>query len=602
MQTPFEALAERYGIQTQYHCLDGNLCVAKPEAILSILRALGCPIDSIEDADAALHHFNDEKNKRIIEPVLVAWDGYLPKLKLPKSAIVSPLPSPLPLGYHSLTVDVDGQQHQSLIISAPTNAFTDPSHTWGTFLPLYALKSQTNWGAGDFSNLRQLVEWTARMGGGVTGTLPLLPTKWEVEHVPSPYSPWSRLFWNPFYIDCDAIPELKESRAAQKLLASSEFQASLSAAHFTTHVDYHTIMGLKQRVLKLLSQHFFKSETPRRTEFNQYVSSHPELPAYAEHMVKNEEASGIGVGWFARLLGERKSRLLYHQYVQWIADTQLATCNEVAHANHVRLYLDFPIGANPDGYDAWRYRSQFVPDIRIGAPPDPFFQGGQDWGFQPLHPQRLREAGYDYFIKCIRHHMTYAGVLRLDHVMGFHRQFWIPKGFTAQDGVYVTYPADEFYAILCLESVRHQTIIVGEDLGTVPTEVRTAMQTHGFLRTHILQFDPAFEFSTSIPAHCMTALNTHDMHPFAAFWGARAEPAAALGRYLECIAKSAAELCMVNLEDLWLETEPQNRPGTIDGNWHQKTRHPFEEFSVAPQVTDLLHRVDLLRHKGKQGM
>lgn len=599
MHSALAELAACYGIQTHYHRIDGSLCTAKPEVLLAILAAMGCHITQIEDAPAALQNFHEEKRKRVIEPVIVAWDGVLPPLNLPASAVVSPLPSPLPLGYHTLTVDCEGTLHQSLIIAAPRMAFTDSRKKWGTFLPLYAARSRRNWGAGDFSDLAQLAEWTAKCGGTVVGTLPLLPTKWEKDLVPSPYSPWSRLFWNPFYIDCELIPEMAHCPAAQKLIASTEFQNTIATCRVTPRVEYHAIMALKERVLHHLAQIFFNKAAPeRRQQFDQYVQTHPDLIPYCDFLATTAPQSASWRNWIPRLLGQKMTQSQYHQYVQWIADQQIAHCADHARVQGVRLYLDFPIGANPDGYDAWRYKDLFIPNMRIGAPPDPFFDQGQDWGFQPMHPQRLRESGYRHFIDCIRHHLHYAGVLRLDHVMGFHRLFWIPGGFTAQDGVYVSYPAEEFYAILCLESSRRDTLIVGEDLGTVPTEVRTAMQTHGFLRMHILQFDPAFEYSTSIPSHCLAALNTHDMPPFAAFWGARPGAKEALHRYLECLAKSPAELCLINIEDLWLETEPQNRPGTVSpANWSHKAAHLIGDFDYNPDIVNLLQRFDQLRRE-----
>ncbi|MBC7294540.1 MAG: 4-alpha-glucanotransferase, partial [Thermoleophilia bacterium] len=183
-----------------------------------------------------------------------------------------------------------------------------------------------------------------------------------------------------------------------------------------------------------------------------------------------------------------------------------------------------PIGVHPGGFDTWRWPELFALDVSIGAPPDSFFSGGQHWDTPPLHPERLREQGYGYLISCLRHHMRHARFLRVDHVMGLHRLYWIPAGSTATEGVYVGYPALELYAVLLLEARRHGTVLIGEDLGTVPPEVRPAMRRHGLLRTWVLQ--AALEsaprkspdaWAKTIPRDSAASLNTHDMVPFAGF-------------------------------------------------------------------------------------
>ncbi|MBC7106597.1 MAG: 4-alpha-glucanotransferase, partial [Firmicutes bacterium] len=213
----------------------------------------------------------------------------------------------------------------------------------------------------------------------------------------------------------------------------------------------------------------------------------------------------------------------YHLYVQWAASEQFGVLADRARAEGVGLYLDFPLGVHREGYDVWRERGVFVLKANSGAPPDPFFTGGQDWGFPPLHPEAVREQGYRYFRACLRHHLRHAGALRLDHVMGLHRLFWVPRGLPAREGVYVRYPAEEFYALLCLESLRHGSALVGEDLGTVPRYVRSAMGRHGVYRMYILPFELTPHPGKTlryVPADRLAGLNTHDMPPFAAFWEA----------------------------------------------------------------------------------
>ena len=282
----------------------------------------------------------------------------------------------------------------------------------------------------------------------------------------------------------------------------------------------------------------------------------------------------------------------------------------------------------------------FVTGAAAGAPPDPFFNKGQNWGFPPMHPERMREQGYAYWRAVLQTQLRYAGVLRLDHVMGLHRLYFIPSGVAATDGVYVRYHEAELYAVLALESQRHRATIVGEDLGTVPAEVRRAMAAHGVRRMFVVQFEAADHAQRplgAVAAHAVASLNTHDMPPFRAYWetrdadlrkelgliddadveaarAARRRTAAALSRMLcahhdldaraarnallEYLARSQADIVLVNLEDLWLETEAQNVPGTSTErpNWRRRLRLTLEEMRNDPEVNAVLTAIERARH------
>ncbi|MFP5286964.1 MAG: 4-alpha-glucanotransferase, partial [Thermoanaerobaculia bacterium] len=327
-----------------------------------------------------------------------------------------------------------------------------------------------------------------------------------------------------------------------------------------------------------------------------------------------------------------------------ITDEQVRAMAEQARRRGPGLYLDLPLGVHGSSYDVWRYRELFAEGISAGAPPDALFTGGQDWGFPPLLPERLREHGYDYLIESLRHHLRYSGLLRIDHVMQLYRLFWIPRGMDASAGVYVRYPVDELFAVLSVESHRHQAIVVGENLGTVPPEIGEAMDRHDVLGMYVVQYElqPGSEGLRTPPARSAASLNTHDMPTFRAFWEARdvavlqqlgffsedqareererrAElrrqmleelptgernderaHAGVLRRLLEILAASPARMVLVNLEDLWGEAEPQNVPGTHTErpNWRRKARYSFEEFSTKPEVVDALQRVDAVRKEG----
>jgi 4-alpha-glucanotransferase len=335
---------------------------------------------------------------------------------------------------------------------------------------------------------------------------------------------------------------------------------------------------------------------------------------------------------------------LYHLYVQWQAQEQLHNLAERTKTDGPALYLDFPLGVNRDGYDVWRERAVFALEASGGAPPDSFFTKGQNWGFPPLQPEALQQQGYRYYIACLRHHLQYAGMLRIDHVMGLHRLFWIPRGFGPSEAVYVHYPAHEFYAILSLESHRHQVEIVGENLGTVPPYVNQALARHKIHGMYVSQFCVNADHQNTLeqPAHDdVASLNTHDTPTFGGFWLGKdiedrlalellsspeaenvrqerasirgaliaylksrgwlteesPEPLAVLRAWLSQLARSDAYLLLLNLEDLWLEPLPQNVPGTWEErpNWKRRARFFLDEIRKMDTVTDILKAIDDIR-------
>ena len=288
------------------------------------------------------------------------------------------------------------------------------------------------------------------------------------------------------------------------------------------------------------------------------------------------------------------------------------------------LYLDFPLGVNPDGEVVKNYGEIFSSGVAVGAPPDGFFTKGQNWGFPPLHPEAIRATKYEYFRAAIAHHVRHAEILRIDHVMGLHRLFWIPEGMEPRDGVYVRYDDEELYAIVVLESNRHRCAIVGEDLGTVPEYVPEAMRRHGLRRMFVVQYEakPERPPLPDPPPMSVASVNTHDMPTFAAFWSGRDiddrveqglldDPAAeretrrrirdeitrlagdgdVLQNLLEWLASSDAEVVLVNLEDLWGETEPQNVPGVPERSWKQKFKLSLEEARRDERVRRILRKV-----------
>ncbi len=332
----------------------------------------------------------------------------------------------------------------------------------------------------------------------------------------------------------------------------------------------------------------------------------------------------------------------YHLYSQWVADRQLAECGEGG------LYLDMPIGVHPSGFDTWWQPASFVTGVSGGAPPDLFFSEGQCWGFPPLHPENIREDGYRYVIGCLRHVMAHASIVRVDHVTGLHRLYCVPDGFDAKHGAYVRYHADEMHALLVLEASRSGTVVAGEDLGTVPSIVRTDMARDGMLSSFVMQFASTDVDPFPVPPELSVAtLGTHDLPTFQAFWsgydieehhrqgridsecmdeeqvararwrhsalerlnlpaGRGAEPAAtapgALRGFLEYLGRSPAKVVLVDLEDLWLEPDQQNRPGTgaEERNFTRRASLTIEDIEADPRVLDVLGAVEAARLRGTE--
>ncbi len=691
-------LAELYGIKTAYLDMNERLRPASTDSLLAVLKAMGAPVSTLQDVPSALREKRLQLWQRPLEPVtvfrnsgiltidlrLLAGSADIPMTaallmengetktlywrgedaSIIKSCNVEGrkyvtlrlyLPEQLPPGYHTLKMDLKGQIAESLIISAPSRAYS-PTETsekiWGVFLPLYALYSRGSWGAGDFSDMETLMMWISEMGGQMLATLPLLASFFDVKFGSTPYVPASRLFWNEFYLDLERIPEFHESSAAQSLFHSDSFQKEISALRNATTVDYQCQLSLKRKIMEELAEYLYNEKPERFSDLQRYIESDNRIEDYARFRAAGEQHGICWRDWPKRMQdgelreGDYSETIKrYHLYAQWLAQEQIRDLSGKARKNNLFLYMDLPVGVHPCSYDVWRERDSFVTGVNGGAPPDPVFTSGQSWNFPPLHPENMRNNGYRYIIDCLQCQLKHAGMLRIDHMMNFHRLFWIPQGMENREGVYVGYRADELYAILTLESYRHRSVVIGEDLGMVPPEVRPAMASHGIYRMFVGQYELIAENALGkIPAHAVASLNTHDMYPFAAFWeekdiaerqkiklvdkgeaqkeakqrrqmksallkmyqekGGRKDispdTGAVLRTILNFLANSPAYAVLINLEDLWLEIQPQNVPGTqSDYNWSRKARYSFEEFSSLREVVDVLREIEMAR-KGAQ--
>jgi alpha-1,4-glucan:alpha-1,4-glucan 6-glycosyltransferase len=525
-------------------------------------------------------------------PVLVLRDGSPPNLDVPGATSgtlvlesggeVDLVPDPdredrfrpggpVPHGYHRALFPGLGE---SLVISAPARCFEGDGRRETTlFVPLHAIRTARDPGAGDLTDLARLCRFARDRGLSTVALLPLDAAFLDPAE-PSPYSPVSRLFWNELFVDPAAAEELSKSPIARRVLGSADFARETAALRAFDHYDPDRLWALKRRVLGPLAR------AAREDALAEYVAARPEVQDYARFRARGDEAE-------ARLW----------LYAQRLAEVQVAAAARAG----ARLSFDLPLGAGGDSYDVWRHPELFAVGLAAGAPPDDLCAGGQNWGFPPLKPRAMRRDGYRYLRACLAHHMAHAASLRIDHVMQFHRLFVIPDGMPAGKGVYLRYPADELHAVLALESHRHRCRVTGENLGTVPPEVTERLRTEGIRGMWVLPFELRSGAPKPVPPGVQASLDTHDTPPFAAF--AKSLPPEdqrrlrvnvadddLLAGALRFAAESPAGEVVVSLSDLCREERPQNVPGTGPGmrNFRRRMARTLEEIEADPEVTRLI--------------
>jgi 4-alpha-glucanotransferase len=459
---------------------------------------------------------------------------------------------------------------------------------------------------------------------------------------PSPYRPVTKLGLSELYIDPTGLPELEIAPVARRLLASDALRQEVEASRASRFVDHGRVMATLRSVLAPMADALFATSSDRRSELEAFAAARPELAAYARFRSACDRLGSPWTGWSPAEMavagrGTDDDAEHFHLYVQWVAEQQLAAVSTRGGAG---LYLDIPIGVHPSGFDPWWQRRAFATGVSGGAPPDAFFSGGQNWGFPPLHPEGLRDEGYRYLIAQMRQAFRHADAVRVDHIMGLDRLYWLPDGSDDGDGAYVQYRHEEMRAVVALEASRAGTAVVGEDLGTVPDEVRSAMAHDGMLRSWVFQFEtsPADPLPVA-PERSLASWGTHDLPRFAAYWdgadiddrersgavdratagrerterkanklalqaalnldghGRGDDTGQLLGACLRHMAAGPALLMLVDLEDLWLERQPQNRPGTGPEvpNWRLRAAKTLERARGDADVVGLLRAVDGLR-------
>ena len=486
-----------------------------------------------------------------------------------------PLPHDVPPGYYTVTVQVQGGgapvDRRFRLIVAPTrcyvpDAFHAGARTWGLALQLYSLRSERNWGVGDFGDLSRLVRWAGtQLGAGVIGLNPLHALKNTRPYHISPYSPSSRLYLNELYIDIDQVTEAQTAPDVQRRLADPSFRAQLEKARTSEYVDYDTVASLKRTILDLCYRTFLRDNfegtepdlnptTARGRSFDTFVREEGRpLAEYALFQALEDERhsaqsrSAVWAEWpesyrtpragaVAEFARRHRTQVRFFQYVQWLAAEQVVALGEQAAraGMPLGLYHDLALGSDRYGADGWRFQDVLAQEADCGAPPDAFAPEGQNWGLSPADPLKLRASGYQFVIELLRNNLRYGGAIRIDHVMALFRLFWIPRGLPAAKGTYVYYPADELLAILALESTRAKTLVIGEDLGTVPDWVRERLAAAGVLSYRVLYFerngDGSLKSPSAYPSRSLGVVTTHDLPTLSGYWeGADIQTRASLG-------------------------------------------------------------------------
>ena len=717
-------LADLVGFHRSYVDCFGRHVPANEQAEHALLTAMGYDLHNQEKLAQSINHLTQRSWVNVLPPV------YIAKLEQSTNAITISLPSnvaqsihwvitlengeqqnnsialeqltqtssnhindqeyikyqlPLPtlkMGYHQLTLTAGKLSESCHLIYAPKTCYSPQEASsdkiWGYAAQLYSLTSETNWGMGDFGDLANLVETSAKQGASAIGLNPLHPLYQNNPAHRSPYSPTSRCFLNTLYIDVTKIPNFSTCASAQQVVNSDEFKSKVAYARQCELIDYPAVSDVKFSVIELLYQDFLhKPEQALLLEFNQFKQQGGEdlqrlatFEALYEHFRQIDEHA---YGWTAwpkayqqpnstevnTFQQEHTERINYFSYVQWLAHRQLKQVadNATEHGMPIGLYMDLAVGCDGSGVDVWSDKATYVAGAAVGAPPDAMNVLGQDWGLTPINPVALQEQGYLPLAKALRSNMQYAGALRIDHILGLMRQYWVAPGMAAHQGVYITFPFKDILRIIALESRRNNCVVIGEDLGTVPDGFSEIMADAGLLSYKVLFFERwesgFYKRPELYPAQSMVTISTHDLPTISGWWTGRdltwrqqlnlypneemgtadrnarveerklllaaltdlevidtnnlpalapakmnRELALAVQRFL---AQAPSHVQLIPLEDALEINEQVNIPGTIDQhpNWKQKLPVTVEQLAQTESVKAL---VDVMQNARPKAM
>ncbi|MFO1466248.1 MAG: 4-alpha-glucanotransferase [Steroidobacteraceae bacterium] len=722
--TLIERLARLRGIGDAYHDHRGELRHFSLETRRGLLRAMGCEVTDEAGMAAQVRDLEAARNRGLLPPVAVAdasplalevnvtardfgasllwelrledgrehrgvastaamqelWRGEIDGVWMTRRRFE--LPVELPHGLHDVHARLSGGPVTCcrLVVAPPRchlpAALESGKRAWGIAVQLYTLRSDSNWGIGDFGDLATLVRWLAPLGADFIALNPLHALAPADPQRASPYSASNCRFLNVLYIDVPAVPEFGECAAAIERSRADDFQMRLGQLRDADLVDYRGVAALKLPLLRLLHarfrEHHLEPADPRARAFLEFVEQGGEALRLHALFDALDERVGAGKGgesgwqnWPAeyasptsdsvrRFAREHAIEIEFFLYLQWLAQEQLRGCQMLARdaGMGIGLYGDYAVGAHPSGSEVWSSQEVFRLGAEIGAPPDPLALRGQGWGLPPQDPSSLQAARLAPFVDLMDANMRHFGALRLDHVMALFRQWWVPAGQSPAEGAYVHYPLHELMAVLCLASERHRCLVVGEDLGVVPDEIRAAMHAHRLLHYKVLLFEKSgeqFRRPRDYEHMALATPCTHDMPTLCSYWEGRDidlrsrlnlypdeqvrdallgerehdrhallaalraeglapprpqdtiepfDPALAMAVH-EYLARSASMLVAVQIEDLLGMAEPVNVPGTWwqYPNWQRKLTAGLEQICSRDDIREALARIEAARRR-----
>jgi 4-alpha-glucanotransferase len=661
--------AERNGVQQDFWDIFGHRHFTEPETNRAILTALGLDCTSEDSLRASFDRQEAADNARQLPPVLVVSENE--PLRLPGDLdleiiteqgerhcvhIENGASNPalkLPLGYHEAR---SGNCSMRLIVTPDRAVLPTPGKHAGLGVTLYGLRSRRNWGCGDFRDLEDLVNWASTvLHVDFIALNPLHAIHNRRPYNTSPYLPNSIFYRNFLYLDVEGVRGYDRIR---KQFEDEETLAAKGTLRASSVVEYEQVAALKRRALDLI----FEAKPPG-PDCKKWIAGEGDLLrlyaiycALDEHLHAENPSLWVWPDWpeeyhdpdsaaVKQFAAEHEREILFHGWLQWNVDLQLARVHQCARdaGMSIGLYHDLALATDRCGSDLWAHRKFYVSGCRVGSPPDDFSPTGQDWSFPPPDSRQHRADGYRLYAESIRKSLRHGGALRIDHVMRLFRLYWIPRGHDAAHGAYVRDRANDLVRILALESVRANAVIVGEDLGTVEPEVRESLAKFGILSYRLLYFERingGFKSPDQYPAQALASSTTHDLATIAGFWtGADIEARLRAGtidhtaydaqrvdrardkqRLLDALfaagvlpaayersadripeltgelhyaiigflANTPSVLWLVNQEDMTKEPAQQNLPGTTAEypNWSRKMRWSIEDLKDLREARD----------------
>jgi 4-alpha-glucanotransferase len=567
-------LAEAYGVATQYWDQSGGLVHVSATTVNAVLTALGVRIDGADAVEVGLEHIRLRDWRRMLPPVFVtragseqrlwvhvphgtqvqAWVEYEDGVHRTLTQVdhwVDPvsvdgqligeasftLPGDLPLGWHTIVAQTAAVRATSVLAVTPARLHPEAvlgERQWGFMAQIYATRSRGSWGLGDLRDCADLAQWSGReLGAGFLLINPLHAAAPTAPMSPSPYLPVTRRFANPMYLRIEDVPEINGveplMRAQIEVLAQALRRRNITA----DLLDRDAVWGAKRIALEAiavvpLSPERMAALQSFRAREGQGLIDFATWCAMCDAYGNEPSLWPAGLASPASPAVEQfriahQSSIDFHVWTQWLVDEQLERTQRAAReaGMAVGLVHDLAVGVHPEGSDAWALQSVLASGVSVGAPPDMYNQMGQDWSQPPWHPQALADAAFIPYRDMLRTVMRHAGGLRIDHVLGLFRMWWVPRGMAAHAGTFVRFDHEAMIGILCLEAHRAGAVVIGEDLGTVEPWVQEALTARGILGTSVLWFESRGDGSVKPPAEWRTevlaSVTVHDLPPTAGY-------------------------------------------------------------------------------------